>query len=235
VVEALISKCDKAMDERTNAPNAFSPYQYHEHTRAEAKKAADAEAKKVPKDEKDVPGRVEEPSAAGREGPAGRDATGSKAKTMRQANDPRVPVAMPKVPVIPSSGSELGKANAGIRRVGTGERGILGAELNGYKMGAMSLNIPSSTVRPGETDGSRTPVQTKPSRAKKRTKEEAKVTDDSADAILNCLKLHCLRTRNHDDAFDFLYGRNQGMALFKHNPLRMQRVNYLLCPTIYSL
>jgi hypothetical protein len=217
VVEALISKCDKAMDERTNAPNAFSPYQYHEHTRAEAKKAADAEAKKAPKDEKDVPGRVEEPSAAGREGPAGRDATGSKAKTMRQANDPRVPVAMPKVPVIPSSGSELGKANAGIRRVGTGERGILGAELNGYKIGAMSLNIPSSTVRPGETDGSRTPVQTKPSRAKKRTKEEAKVTDDSADAILNCLKLHCLRTRNHDDAFDFLYGRNQGMALFKHN------------------
>lgn len=215
VVEALISRCDKAMDERTNAPNSFSPYRYHEYTRAEAKKAADAEAKKAPKDEKDVvPGRVEEPSAAGREGPAGRDATGSKVKTTRQANDPKVPAAMPKVPVMPSSGSEPGKANAGIRRVGTGERGIPGgADINGYKMGAMALNIPSSTARPGGSDGSRTPVQMKPSRVKKRTKEEAKATEDSADAILNYLKLHCMRTRNHDDAVDFLYGRNQGMSL----------------------
>jgi ankyrin repeat protein len=38
IVEALVLQCDKAMDERTNAPNYFSPYRYHEYTRAEANK-----------------------------------------------------------------------------------------------------------------------------------------------------------------------------------------------------
>ncbi|RYP93507.1 hypothetical protein DL770_000391 [Monosporascus sp. CRB-9-2] len=43
IVKALISQCDKAMDERTGAPNFFSPYRYHEHTRS---KAAPAEAER---------------------------------------------------------------------------------------------------------------------------------------------------------------------------------------------
>ena len=78
------------------------------------------------------------------------------------------------------------------------------------KLGDVTLNIPPSISRSGVSDGSRTPATTKP-RAKKRVKEEAKVTNESADAILNYLKLHCMRTRNHDDAVDFLYGREQGM------------------------
>jgi ankyrin repeat protein len=213
IVEALIERCDKAIDERTNAPNFFSPYRYHEYTRAEWNKAAEA-AKKASKDEKDItPGRGEELSSAGRED---RDRFGAKAKTTRQTNDPKVPPPMPvpKAPSIPTppGPEQSSKSNSSLRRVGTGERGIPGSsDKDKYrKLDDMALNIPLNISRAGASDGSRTPTTTKPIRAKKRTKEEAKVTEESADTILNYLKLHCMRTRNHDDAVDFLYGRSQG-------------------------
>ena len=205
VVEALILRCDKAMDERTNAPNFFSPYRYHEYTRAEARKA-EAESKKALKDEKDIiSGRAEDPSSAGRE-----DRSSAKAKTMRQNDDPMVPppMPMPKVPNIPILQGPEQRSNSNIRRVNTEDKGIGGSAESAnkhVKLGEMVLNIPRS----GVSDGSRTPTTTKP-RAKKRVKEEVKVTDESADAILNYLKLHFMRTRNHDDAVDFLYGREQG-------------------------
>lgn len=218
VVEALILRCDKAMDERTNEPNLFSPYRYHEYTRVEfLKKAAEADLKKVPKDEKDiVPGRTEEPSTAGRED---RERLSAKAKTPRQMNDPKVPppIPGPKVPNMPPApGPEQRASYGGLHRTGTGDKGIPsrgGGEMGDRhsKLGDMTLNIPSSTARSGVSDGSRTPDRTKPSKAKRRTKDEAKVTEESAETILNYLKLHCMRTRNHDDAVDFLYGRNQGM------------------------
>lgn len=41
IVQALVTKCDSALDQRTN--NSLSPYQYHHHTRKEAKKEATKE------------------------------------------------------------------------------------------------------------------------------------------------------------------------------------------------
>jgi len=35
------------------------------------------------------------------------------------------------------------------------------------------------------------------------------------------LKLHCLRSRDHDEAVDFLYGRNQGLSLHSRSPVRI--------------
>jgi hypothetical protein len=105
------------------------------------------------------------------------------------------------------------RSNSSIRRVDMGDRGMAGiAESTNKhsKPGEMALNIPPNTSRSVFSDGSRTRTTTKP-RVKKRIKEEAKVTEESADAILSYLKLHCMRTRNHDDAVDFLYGREQGM------------------------
>ncbi|PMD28807.1 hypothetical protein L207DRAFT_642096 [Hyaloscypha variabilis F] len=211
IVEALVLQCDKAMDERTNAPNYFSPYRYHEYTRAEAKKVKEVESKKALKDEKDIaPGRTEDLSSTGRE-----ERSSAKAKSTRQNNDPKVAplMPMPKVPNMPIPPGTEQRSNSSIRRVNTGDRGIAESANKHSKPGEMALNIPPNTSRSGVSDGSRTPTTTKP-RAKKRAKEEAKVTEESADAILSYLKLHCMRTRNHDDAVDFLYGREQDKQIF---------------------
>jgi len=98
-----------------------------------------------------------------------------------------------------------------LRRANTGDKGIPGGPESGYKHSKLGVNIPSNMSRAGASDGSRTPTTTKP-KVRRRTKEEAKVTEESAETILNYLKLHCMRTRNHDDAVDFLYGRNQGIC-----------------------
>jgi nucleoside phosphorylase len=48
---------------------------------------------------------------------------------------------------------------------------------------------------------------------KEKESEDAKITERSTDAIMNFLKLHCMHTMKHDDAVNFLYGRNQGISL----------------------
>ena len=60
----------------------------------------------------------------------------------------------------------------------------------------------------------------KKSKRKEKEKEE-KVAEESADAIRYYLKLHCLRSRDHGEAVDFLYGRNQGLPLHSRSPVRI--------------
>jgi hypothetical protein len=45
---------------------------------------------------------------------------------------------------------------------------------------------------------------------KEKKKPKNQVTEHSALAIKDLMKLHCLRTRNHDQAVDFLFGQSQG-------------------------
>ncbi len=170
IVEALVLQCDKAMDERTNAPNYFSPYRYHEYTRAEANKVKEVESKKAPKDERDIaPGRTEDLSSTGRE-----ERSSAKAKSTRQNNDPKVvpPIPLPKVPNMPITPGTEQRSNSSIRRVNMGDIGMAGiAESTNKhsKPGEMALNIPPNTSRSVFSDGSRTRTTTKP-RVKKRVK-----------------------------------------------------------------
>jgi hypothetical protein len=45
---------------------------------------------------------------------------------------------------------------------------------------------------------------------KEKKKPKNQVTEHSALAIKDLMKLHCLRTRNHDQAVDFIFGQSQG-------------------------
>ncbi|KAH0562507.1 hypothetical protein GP486_002799 [Trichoglossum hirsutum] len=238
IVKALILQCDKAMDERTNPPNSFSPYRYHEHTLAEAERVAEAEARKAAKEKEVAQGKKDEGSA---NGGGGKDGAGVKLNVATQGKDVKFPkpITGPETRHGPFSGIELGKigplsrANTGSETPlgrygasasyggpdGAGNGGYMSAGL-GSRLGEppkIGLRIPTGPGGLGSSDGRglnpKTPLAPKESR-KKREKEEAKVTKESASAIRNYLKLHCMRTRNHEDAVDFLYGPNQENQIY---------------------
>ncbi|KAL8875188.1 MAG: hypothetical protein Q9198_006414 [Flavoplaca austrocitrina] len=103
-----------------------------------------------------------------------------------------------------------------------------GAGTGGYKSAGLGsgsgepprlgLNSRTLTSGLGSRDGKelnlKSPAVPKESRRKGRVKEEVKVTEDSANGIRSYLKLHCMRTRSHDKAVDFLYGRNQENQIY---------------------
>lgn len=222
IVKALIQQCDKAMDERTEAPNSFSPYQYHEHT--EAKRVAEDEAKKAAKEkEKDVArGRKDEGGAAGGDGPGGKDIVNTKFKVATQGKDAKAPN-----PVMANGLGNTSSEAPSKKYEGPGESYSRagGAGTGGYKSAGLGsgsgepprlgLNSHTLTLGLGSSDGKelnlKSPAVLKESRRKEREKEEAKLTEESANVIRSYLKLHCIRTRSEDEAVDFLYGRNQGM------------------------
>lgn len=205
IVTTLISRCDRAMDERTNTPNSFSAYQHHEYTRVESRKAADAEAKKAAREKM-------------KEGPQG--VFGDGPGKIAGAQPPKLGYAVQQGTAsighdAPFVGPESGKIG-GLRRVNTGSELTWGKRLGSSEPTKLGMRIPGSGG-PGSVDGDslnpKTPVAPKASSVRKKVKEEVKVTEESANVIRNYLKLHCMRSRNHDDAVDFLYGRSQGMPL----------------------
>lgn len=210
VVEALVTQCDKAMDQRTNADIPLSPYQYHEYTRIESRKATENEARKaVIEREKKVtpaaPGKNEDGSTDGHVGPG------------KDLKKPTVQVMDSKVGKAGMAAIDVFKPRS-LRRTATGSEAPYGTRSTAtasdgdpHKLG---LNIPPgySVSNDGKPSNPKTPLAAKAEKKKKpkEPKEEPKVTEESAAVIRNYLKLHCMRNMNHDDAVDFLYGRNQG-------------------------
>jgi hypothetical protein len=219
IVEKLISRCDKAMDQRTNT--SLSPYQYHQYTREKAQ--AESLDLQVKTDGNTIRGNNR---VRGKEGPGGTSGSGDNASTDVELKISQLAVDMkgprstlgPKGPEL-SLGMEHGRFNAP-RRTKTGSeasygklgdidesnRWLTGTESVGNKASNfISLEVPRDISRPVSSNGS-IPVAARPA------KEKKKPTVESADAILNYLKLYCLRTRVHDDAVEFLYGRGPGMT-----------------------
>jgi hypothetical protein len=70
------------------------------------------------------------------------------------------------------------------------------------------------------TEGGKGNEKPKAKKGTKKTVDPTKGTEQSAKAIEDFLKLHCLRYLRHDDAVDFLYGQNQSKLPLKFNVLR---------------
>lgn len=215
IVHALTLQCDRAMDARTSAPDAFSPFRYHEHTRAGAKTAKEKEKESSQR-------KKDEASAAGMDGLAEKDAVGVKPKFATQALDMKT-----QKPVGPKEqGAETDKTNmsneAPLRKYG-GAGGIYsgsGLMGGGYRNAGLEFesSIEGLVNSNGKGSNPRTPVMPIANPRQEREKEKAKVTEESAAAIRDYLKLHYMRTRNHDETVDFLYGRNQGESLLSVLP-----------------
>jgi hypothetical protein len=212
IVQALILRCDNALDVRTNAPDFFSPYRYHEHTRANAKRPADAEVKKPARE-------AEKTTAQGRRDDAG-PGPGNGPGDAASGKFGKLSIGLG--PGGPSMGGEMIKIRP-LMRVNTGSEAPYGKYPSGSATPLnIKLAIPTGATGPGSSDGN--PSRSNPSKTpresgkKKRDKEESKVTEESAGMVRSLLKLHCMRTRDHDNAVDFLYGRNQGMPLLSPAP-----------------
>ncbi|KAH7386417.1 hypothetical protein BKA64DRAFT_711643 [Cadophora sp. MPI-SDFR-AT-0126] len=210
IVEVLVERCDKAMDQRTNAEPPLSPYQYHEYTRIESRKAAEKEARLAAEKEKvGTQEKNEEGSTDGQVVP------GKDKKFATQTVDPK------------AGKSGIGSKGAipamdtfkptPLRRTATGMESPFGAKSTGATGHGDQLKL--GTGMPIGFAGSNpaTPVAAKTDKLKKKKrepKEEPKVTEESASVIKNYLKLYCMRHRNHDDVVDFLYGRNQENQIY---------------------
>ncbi|KAI9797324.1 MAG: hypothetical protein M1833_005503, partial [Piccolia ochrophora] len=206
VVKALIQRGDKALDERTNAPHCLSAYRYHEHTHKDTERDEKSKEKDKSKwmEVKDEGGVHRKPEAAHKEDagmklippPQAGDARNVKPPSMvtrppgnapfdletRKIDPPRRTNSIlkpPGQPSGPSSSSGALKSSGGIKAMSNVES-LVG---NG-KLGTIKKT------------------------RKKREKVESEVTKESADDVMSYLKLHCLRTRSHDAASDFLYGPN---------------------------
>jgi hypothetical protein len=240
IVKALIRQCDKAMYKCTKEPNCFSPYRYHEYTRAEAKKAAEAEAKKAAKqkEKEAAQGKKDDASVASGDGMLKKDGAGGKFKAAALVKDTKAlkAVAGHKGQDEPFFDVELEK-NESSSQANTRSQAPLkkyasvNASYSAYRSAGLAsgsgeppkagLDVPTGIEGTRSSDG-KVSTQKKPAGLKKSKKrsndkekksEDAKITERSTDAIMNILKLHCMRNMKHDDAVDFLYGRNQGIFL----------------------
>lgn len=106
-------------------------------------------------------------------------------------------------------------ANKSAKMVGSLKESIL--ENSNVKELAETKNVgfrKSDLKRKTRTDPNDPGTRQETRKVKSRSQEpdsESKVTRGSARAIKDYLKLHCMRSMPHEDALDFLYGRNQGM------------------------
>ncbi|KAH6715880.1 hypothetical protein BKA61DRAFT_334368 [Leptodontidium sp. MPI-SDFR-AT-0119] len=211
IVEALIAQCDKAMDERTNSDPPLSPYQYHEYTRIESRKAAEKEARQAAaeKEKATFQEKNEEGSTDGQTAP------GKDKKFAPQTVDPKAGKS--------GVGSKGAAASMDafkpgpLRRIATGMESPFVAKNTGATGHGDQLRLGTGLPMGFAGSNPGTPIAAKTDKLKKKKrepKEEPKVTEESAAVIRNYLKLYCMRTRNHDDVVDFLYGRNQENQIY---------------------
>lgn len=217
IVQDLISRCDKAMDVRTKE-HSFSPYRYHEYTRdvAEARREKETEAAREKRDEG---------SATGADSAKFKGATQAKGPRpappimgLKRQNKPDWGSEKIEAPKSGNASSDLWLGRPGSMRGSYDGSGGVGS--GGYKsVGLVSgpgepskVGLHMVTASPVSTEEKglnlKTPVASKESKRKGR-----EVTEKSAGAIRDFLKLHCMRTRNDEETVDFLYGRNQGICL----------------------
>lgn len=168
IVKAFVTQCDEAMDQRTNAPQAYSPYQHFLSTKEVARKAAEAEAKAKLKEQKEKEERI-----------------------AREA-DTKVKAPVPKVNPKTFAGPKGGVPTGGAAAPGADDRGAKEFAIRRSNTGSQGLTqqaalaVPSSSaVAPSSIDGKSTSGTKK---RRSRTKEDVKVTEESANNVQNFLK-----------------------------------------------
>lgn len=221
IVNALTLRCDRAMDARTSAPDYFSPYRYHEHTRADAKTAKEKENESSQR-------KKGEASAAGEDGLGVKDGVGVASQFAPQVKDKKTPKPVGPKEKSPERIKINQSSDAPLRKYGGAGGSYSGSGLmegGGYGKAGSGFESPVGGLVSSNGKGSNPKTSVVPieSLRQEREKEKVKVTEESADAIRDCLKLHYMRTRNHDDTVDFLYGRNQGTSL--HSGFPVQRIS----------
>lgn len=206
IVKSIVERCPQAMDQtyEHREMGLLSAYRYHELTYQEGMEKAARDAKKKMLEKKD----------------AGSSANGQQnAKSLREAAPirPRQQTAAEQMPSqlgskMPnkSEAAPTGKFGSAAPKTAAGDAAPKPGQLSKTKTGS-KLESKSDKNAPdvnGKVSGTRTK---KSSDGKKKSRVSKIVpTEESARNIKKYLKLYCLRTKNHDDAIEFLYGVQQG-------------------------
>ena len=209
VVKSLIAQSDLALDKRTNAPLAHSPYRHHQNSRElKAKDYAKSSKKSSQAVTKDGP--LTEPTGAlsswktdlGYKPPTSAVPPDLRAARPSQGHkdEARTPTdSAPNVLRMPQRTNTMHDAVSAMP-------GPLNNISKVLKEPVVGENPP------GQTEKSKVSSSSKGTKEKKRRSEREvqEPTEEAANAIRDYLKLHCLRTRSHDQTIDFLYGRSPG-------------------------
>lgn len=192
IVQELIAKCDRAIT-ANKMSRLGSPYRYHVHTCEEAAEKRRTEA--VP----DRPSRVEE--------------TGPKAKGIGKPyskTDKKTDLAAGDKPQ-PSLEEKRNRAQMKPVQISLGEEAP-GKYKDAPKPGraflarSATFEDPTSPVAPPSVNGD----EKKRTTSKKTGTAKIQPTEISVSAIKQYLKKYIMRTRNHDQAMQLLYGTQQG-------------------------
>ncbi|RAK81429.1 uncharacterized protein BO72DRAFT_207744 [Aspergillus fijiensis CBS 313.89] len=191
VVQALINRCDKAVDAQSSTMRRLSPYLYHLFTRAEA------EAKESGK-------HTIEPRLSPR------------IKNVDMLSSSALQTALARPGKNMSQENELGMSQLkalndinhpqNVHTVHKGDANFATSSIVDNK----ALDLDKSIKSPIDTDRRHSKI------FNARADEDAIVTEQTADAVRDYLKLHCLRTRDYDQAIELLYeqGSREYPALF---------------------
>jgi ankyrin repeat protein len=202
VVQVMISAADEAIDMRTYTQEPLSPYRHHHASKASFM---------VDRDKKT------------------RTAAVDKASTSKEGMAPKLNVNV-RVP------NDPGIATPAIsQKLGMGPTTSIGAtsreEPPAEPLRRMEADIATSLLR-RSTNATSSPQGEPPKswatkEAGSKKKEEPTVSNLTAGAISDHLKMHCMRTRSSEDAIDFLYGRIPGTLLHNWNlPFPEQRCKH---------
>ncbi|PYH81025.1 subtilisin-like protein [Aspergillus uvarum CBS 121591] len=189
VVQALLNRCDKAVDAQSSTVRRLSPYLYHLFTRAEA------EAKESAMQ------NIEQHLSLG-------------------VKDANVLFSSPIHTALTDPGQEISQQY----QLGMSQQKTLNginqpAKSHPGYTGDPSFAKSSTAERTSlALDDSANPPKDADKRHKEafgaRPDERSIVTQQTADAIRDYLKVHCLRTRDHDQAIELLYGQDTHRELY---------------------
>jgi ankyrin repeat protein len=210
IVEALINKCDKALEMTYEHPKLglLSPYRYHELTFREATKdpggTTDNKVKKVDRDGAES---VDKGTTVGPTAERDRDRERGAAKPSMQTPNPMERPSALAPPQQPQRRGTHIEAPAG--KFGPGKATV--PDPRGRPLPPI---VPVSGPNPMDPKTpSAAPKKKKPT-TKKPKIPRSRATEASAQEIKKFLKLYYLRKKKHEEALEFLYGPNADRQIY---------------------
>ncbi|KAI0965231.1 hypothetical protein F4678DRAFT_340691 [Xylaria arbuscula] len=195
IVETLVGKCDRVLDQTYEHPQkgSLSPYLYLEHTYEEALKKEKSEAENKRRSNKISSKEEKFKGSYGSNDQRERVETSMEEWKLQTSERPRIAQEPGGAPVGKfSSQPNVIIKNQTVHVVGTG---VVNSNKN---------NMDS----PADKDRNRNQWP------KDETSSESKPRKASVKDMKSFLRLYCLRNRQHDDAVEFLYGFRQDKQIY---------------------
>ncbi|KAB5545922.1 hypothetical protein GE09DRAFT_1132964 [Coniochaeta sp. 2T2.1] len=209
IVKSIVDRCPQAMDQTYDHKESglLSAYRYQELTHKEGLEQAAREARKKAQEKK------ESASAANGQASAKSVKDAAPARPRQQApleQGPYQPGA--KMPT-KSEAAPTGKFGSASPKTAVADSAPKPGQLSKTKTEA---KMDGKKEKESKTADGKTKVKKSSDGTKKKSSKVSKIlpSEEAAKVTKKYLKLYCLRTKNHDDAIEFLYGVQQDRQIY---------------------